>query len=320
MRKHHYLSLFLVLVFVVAGLTVVSAQTVTPTLTPFVGTPYVFPTATPAFCQPPLALIAGSTAFIRPGANIRSQPTLNSALVNYRDSSTTVVITGGPICADGLNWWQVRAPGEDGWVAENFNNVTLLVPGPPDLSQSCPEPLTLPVGTVLPLVSGGVRVRAEPGLSSLVLTVGLMGTEVTIMGDPVCADRLNWFPVQLVSVGVTYQGWMAEGFEGHRVVEEPISTDSVCAPPIRLSNGTRAYVNSNDPDPKNLRSEPGRDAPVLFTLIDGIGFTVIGGPVCTDGLNWWNIQILSRPDVVGWFAEGGPGNYWIRRIQSRELK
>jgi len=319
MRKHHYLSLFLALIFVAAGLTVVSAQTATPLPLP-TGPAYIAPTATPAFCQPPLAMSVGSTAFVRPGANIRYQPTLSSALVNYRDSSTTVVITGGPVCADGLNWWQVRAPGEDGWVAENFNGVTLLVPGPPDPSTICPEPLILPVGSVLPLVSGGVRVRAEPGLSSLVLTVGLVNTEVMILGDPVCADQLNWFPVQLVSAGVTYQGWMAEGFEGHRVLNEPISTDPVCAPPIRLSNGTRAYVNSADPYPKNLRSEPGLDSPLLFTLIDGIGFTVIGGPVCTDGLNWWNIQILSRPDVVGWFAEGGPGNYWIRRIQSRELK
>ena len=56
----------------------------------------------------------------------------------------------------------------------------------------------------------------------------------------------------------------------------------------------------------------GRGCSVLIaTLIDGIGFEILGAPICADGYNWWPVRILSRPDVQGWFAEGGPINYWI---------
>jgi hypothetical protein len=323
MLKHRHLWITLALAALLVGFGLsVSAQTATPLPLPTLT--YQFPTATPAFCITPLAMSPGSTAFVRPGANIRSQPTLSSPLVNYRESSTTVTILGGPICADGLNWWQVRAPGEDGWVAESFNGVTLLVAGPPDPSTICADPLILPVGTKLPLLNGGVRVRAEPNLSGLVLTVGLVDTEITILDGPICADAFNWWKVELVSAGVVYQGWIAEGFAGDPWLEQPglpsLEAGTLCAPPMGLRSGTRAYVNYNDFTPKNLRSEAGLDAPILFTLIDGVAFTVIGGPVCVDNLNWWQIQIITRPDVVGWFAEGGPGDYWIRRIQAREIK
>ena len=30
-----------------------------------------------------------------------------------------------------------------------------------------------------------------------------------------------------------------------------------------------------------------------------------------EGYNWWQIRILSRPDVTGWLSEGGPQGYWI---------
>jgi hypothetical protein len=71
-------------------------------------------------------------------------------------------------------------------------------------------------------------------------------------------------------------------------------------------------VNYRDHDPKNLRDAPSLSAPILYTLVDGIAFEVIGGPVCAESYNWWNIRIRGREDVTGWFAEGGPGDYWIR--------
>ena len=99
----------------------------------------------------------------------------------------------------------------------------------------------------------------------------------------------------------------------HGALHSRVEPTPVCAPPIRrLGVGGLGYVNYRDHRPKNLRDARGLNAPVLYALVDGIGFQVIGGPVCRDSINWWNIQILGRGDVTGWFAEGGPGDYWIR--------
>lgn len=326
MSKRRFIPVLLALTLI--GLILpAAAQTPTPVATPLVGTPvptFIFPTATPAFCATPLAITAGTRIDTRPGINIRSEPRLSSAIVIYYDSSITLRATGGPVCNDGVNWWQISGPGRiAGWVAESFNNMTLIFPQI-DPGLTCPTPLNLAVGTRVPLSSGGVRVRAEPNRSGLVLTVALVNTEVTILGASVCAEALNWWPVELISVGVLYQGWIAEGDESGSWLVQPGLTSTaagtLCAPPLPLSIGTRAYVNYTDFTPKNLRTAPGTESPLLYTLIDGIGFTVLGGPACANNMNWWYIQVISRPDVVGWLSEGGPGNYWIRRIRARQLR
>jgi hypothetical protein len=79
--------------------------------------------------------------------------------------------------------------------------------------------------------------------------------------------------------------------------------------------GDRGVVVGTFGQTRNLRTAPGENSPLLFTLIGDISFDVIGGPACADGMNWWQIQLVARPDVIGWVAEGAPGNYWIRKLQ-----
>lgn len=321
--KHRSTVVILILLLTIAASA--AAQTATPppfpTPVPTV-TPFVFGT-----CSQPLALVPGSIIYTRPGINIRNQPTLSGGVVQYLDQSITYRVTDGPVCADGVNWWQVRGPigFNPGWVAEKESSFGRYLIFPADtLEPTCAEPLNLPVGERVPLLNGGIRVRAEPSLSALVLTVALIDTPVTIVGEPVCADDFNWWPVEAVNAGVTYRGWMAEGFAGEPWVQEELlrseEAGTLCAPPLNIGVGTRAYVGYRDDEPKSLRAEPSLDAPLLYTLVEGIAFTVIGGPVCANNLNWWQIQIISRPDVTGWLAEGGTGNYWIRRFSAIELR
>ena len=114
---------------------------------------------------------------------------------------------------------------------------------------------------------------------------------------------------------------MAEGRFGSTFVPDPDlpPPDQICGPTLRLSVGDRASVNVSDFKPKNLRAVPGLYSPILYKLIDGVAFDIVGGPVCADNLNWWQIQIVSRPEVIGWLSEGGPGNYAINRFTQDRL-
>lgn len=302
-----YLLLFL-LIFVTASLPV-SAQDVG--------------------CGPSLGLQPGARIYTRPGIYIRNLPTRSGGIAEYLDRSLTFRVTGGPVCADGLNWWAVRGPinYNPGWIAEKESPTGryLIFPADPDPATLCSTPIILSVGQTVPVVSGGLRVRAAPGLDARVLTVALADTELTIRGTPVCVDEYNWWPVVAPvspNSDLLIEGWVAEGFGGDVpwLAQPPapsLEAGNLCGPPLRgLGVGTRAYVNDpNTNIPRNLRAEPGTDAPLLYTLVDGVAFTIIAGPVCANNLNWWQIQVLTRPDVVGWLAEGGPGNYWIRRFR-----
>ena len=294
------------------------AQPVPPTPTPPAPT-FVFPTATPAVCDPPLALTPGQLVNTRPGINIRNLPQLTGGVAEYLENSLTLRIEEGPVCASGINWWRVSGPVNynPGWVAERefFGGRYLIFPVI-DPALVCPTPLTLPPGTEAALFNG-LRVRAEPGRAGLVLTVAPAGTVATVVEGPVCAEALNWWLVDLTVLGVAYRGWVAEGFDGRPFVDEPGAPPEVCSVPLPFAVGSRGFVSYRDFTPRSLRAAPARESELLFTLIDGVAFEVLGGPVCADGFNWWNVQIISRPDAVGWIAEGVPGTYWVRGIRAR---
>ncbi len=291
--------------------------TFTPSLTPLVlgnPLPTVGPTTTPG-CPPPLPLSIGGVAYVRGGVNVRAAPTASSAQVNYYTESVTVRVLEGPVCDGIYNWWRVDGPGNGGWIAEGRPGRYWIygydaAAGTP----VCSSPLGFTLGARVELLYG-LRVRAAPALAGLVLTVAPAGTVVDILEGPVCGEGYNWWRVQVVVLNILYTGWVAEGERGAGdLYLEPqgFVPTPVCAPPLPLPAGMTAYVEyQRDESPKNLRVAPGLNAEIVATLIDGIGFEILGEPICADGLNWWPIRILSRPDVAGWFAEGGPVNYWI---------
>lgn len=286
-------------------------------------------TAQGTACGQPLDLTPGLRIHTRPGIYIRNLPTISGGIVEYLDSSITFRITDGPVCADGLNWWHVRGPinYDPGWIAEKESPTGryLIFRADPDPATLCSAPIPLSIGQRVPVTSGGLRVRTEPGLEARVLTVALIDTEVTIVGGPQCVDKLNWWQITLPAsptTDVLVRGWVAEGYGGAvpwlALPPGPsLEAGNLCAPPMRgLGVGTQAYVNAAQTNVlRRIRSDPGTDAPVLYTMVDGVAFHIIAGPICANNLNWWQIQVITRPDVIGWLAEGGPGDYWIRRFR-----
>jgi len=292
------------------GITPSPVFTATPPLTPP-------PTSSAPGCTVPLNIPIGSIVTIRPGVNIRSQPSPSAPLLANFQEPRNFTVLAGPTCGGNFFWWQIRGHGVTGWVAERSISLTFItfIDPPEDASTSCPPPLDLATGEEITLLTG-VRVRNAPGLEGLVLTVAPINAVALVLDDePTCADGYNWRRIQVEVVGFIYEGWMAEGSRSVPgeiyVAGDP--TPPPCWPPLDLTVGTRARIYYRQGDaPKNLRAGPGETEAILYELVRGVPVEITGGPVCVNGMNWWQVRVLASFPVSGWVAEGARGNYWLR--------
>jgi hypothetical protein len=77
--------------------------------------------------------------------------------------------------------------------------------------------------------------------------------------------------------------------------------------PSRVKVGDTAIVVSQ-PDPIRAR-DGGPDGEVKDLLYRDYVFTIVGGPICSDGILWWESQL--RDDSNAWVAEGVGYEYFI---------
>ncbi|MDQ7024154.1 MAG: SH3 domain-containing protein [Anaerolineae bacterium] len=334
-----------ILAFVVTLPTVVTAQDAdvgTPPVPLTPGQPLsgqsIQPTLPYTDCYAPLPIEVGQVIYIESGVNIRSAPSGSSPIVwntvvNNRDEDGNVIanplqiiatVLEGPVCDTGTNWWRVTLPGNDGWVSEGrpFSSGGYLIHSSV-IARDCASYFELQAGQLADLMLDA-RVRTEPSLNARVRTVAAAGSPVFVVGGSECVDGIRWWLVRVEVVDVIYEGWMAEGVDGLvwlLPTNLPDSDDgTLCGVALDLPFGQRAYVHSLEEIPRNMRIAPGIESPIMFQLVDGVPFIVVGGPVCRNNLNWWQIEVLSSVTVTGWMAEGSQGvGYWISTINPNEF-
>jgi len=80
----------------------------------------------------------------------------------------------------------------------------------------------------------------------------------------------------------------------------------------RLVVGGQGRVLGSPGDPPNrVRSEPVKAENTIAQLQPGTIFQVVAGPVCADGLVFWQVASDSIPGNTGWTAEGDGTEYWL---------
>jgi hypothetical protein len=284
-----------------------------PTSTPVFPTIQA-PTLTPTACLPSLNFKPGDIIALTPGVIIRTAPTASSALIVTFPERRQFTIVDGPVCQGGFNWWNITGHGVTGWAAEGRQTLYWMrfVSESPDAQPKCLTPMSLVVGERISIVTG-VRIRVDPSLAALTRTVVPLGATVTVLGGPQCADGYNWWKVRATVVGVVYEGWMAEASRyGDNYVQVTPSVPCTYPRPFRV--GDRVAVTYNDGIPKRLRAQPSLNAPILYDLLKEVPMDIIGGPVCVDSYNWWQVRVLASQEIVGWIAEGGPAQFWLVRV------
>lgn len=81
------------------------------------------------------------------------------------------------------------------------------------------------------------------------------------------------------------------------------------APTPRLTPGGMGRVVPGEGVGNNLRATPSSAGTVLGVMPDGEIFTVMSGPQCVEGFNWWPIRRWDGQ--AGFTSEGASGEYWL---------
>jgi hypothetical protein len=68
-------------------------------------------------------------------------------------------------------------------------------------------------------------------------------------------------------------------------------------------------------DPNRVRSAPSKSAEVIGQLYPGTPSLIVDGPVCADGLVYWQVENSTIPGGSGWTAEGDGKDYWLEPYQ-----
>lgn len=90
-----------------------------------------------------------------------------------------------------------------------------------------------------------------------------------------------------------------------------IAQDSSCGDALepRLIIGGQGEVTPGSAN--NVRAQASTSAEVVFRMEAGSRFTVLEGPVCGEGYNWWRVE---RGSQSGWTVEGNPDGYFLMPI------
>jgi hypothetical protein len=284
------------------------------------------PTPQPNVCTLAPRLIVGQRGVVTPGLPnaLRSQPSRNraiSAVIGQIPGTGIFTVLAGPVCGDGLYWYQANYNGIIGWTAEGENGVYWLEPS--GIVPPSPQPA---VCTLAPRLTVGQRGVVTPGLPNSVRSqpnrnnntsavIGeIPGTGIfTVLAGPVCGDGLYWYQVNYNGL----IGWTAEGQNGVYWLEPsgivPPSPQPYCPLTPRLTVGGVGRVTPGTPNA--LRSAPGRNrntSSVIGEIPGGSVFAVLAGPTCADGFYWWQVTYAGQ---VGWTAEGEGGVYWLEPWQ-----
>jgi LysM repeat protein len=265
--------------------------------------PTVIITPIPVACSPAPRLAIGGTGRVLPGESnaLRSAPGQgsNSVVIGQIPAGALFTVLFGPQCTGGINWWQVNYNGQIGWTGEGQGGVYWVEPY---VVTTCSPSPRLAVGGLGRVTPGDPNVlRSLPGKGSGSVVIGQIpgGGIFSVLAGPQCADGIYWWQVNYN--GIT--GWTGEGQAGVYWVEP--YTASVCPLTPRLVPGGQGRVTPGQPN--TLRGQPNGGATVGQIPGGGV-FTVVAGPQCAGGINWWQVNYNG---VVGWTGEGQGSTYWL---------
>jgi uncharacterized protein YgiM (DUF1202 family) len=99
--------------------------------------------------------------------------------------------------------------------------------------------------------------------------------------------------------------------DGTVILPTPTTVAINCssAPPIRMAVGRYGRVTPGVPN--NMRQTADPNAALVGQIQPGQIFYVVGGPVCSFGFYWWQVNFNG---IVGWTPEGGSGQYWVEPL------
>jgi WD40 repeat protein/uncharacterized protein YraI len=185
---------------------------------------------------------------------------------------------------------------------------------------ACPETRLTAGGQATVTPGAANRLRDAASTDGTLMGEIPGGATFDVLEGPVCTGGFLWWRVDYQGTeGWTVEG-NADGYFVNPVVQagsatapaatEPAPTD--CALPPRLALGREGGTTTNTPS--RLRDAASASGEQIGQIDPLAVFTILDGPVCADGINWWQVRM---GNVTGWTAEGVDGEYLV---EMRELQ
>lgn len=242
-------------------------------------------------------------------------PTLACGSFAPRPTPTTTPVT--PVAA-----FPVTSDGAEA-ATKPVEQVTPIIIAPTATPEN--PAVALPTATPTPSPQGGTaltlgqpaRVTAPAGLNlrnnpsssgALLIQLGT-GVLVTIVEGPVSAENFRWWKID---DGQGHVGWAADGDNE----TEWLSPKTGAVQPVNRAPriGERVLVTMPVGQQLSIRTQPGRDAPLLTRVNPGEQFTISDGPLDANGFKWYRIR-SDNGQIEGWAAEGDGATRWLSPLE-----
>jgi uncharacterized protein YraI len=276
--------------------------------------------STPNTACPPLArrLSIGGQGRVTPG-----QP--NVMRNGAGKTGTTVVgqipaggvfnVTGGPVCADDIVWWQVIYAGVQGWTGEGQGSTYWTEPVTAGGNVSTCDgisPARVKMGYLVRVINPDPLPMFGSPTQAGNTVIGAIppGATLTISGSSLCDNGTRFW--QAIYNGTS--GWVAEvaGLYTPYYITPTSAASGNCpngsAP--KLLFGSTGRVTPGQPNA--MRTGPAKTGTTVVGQIpaDGV-FTVLDGPICADGFRWWKV---AYGEQIGWTPDGDGASYWVEPL------
>ncbi len=130
-----------------------------------------------------------------------------------------------------------------------------------------------------------------------------------LLVDQLIHIETGFITVLNLGFDATYATWLTQ-LPGASVAA--ISTPHCASAWSQLHLGIYAVVAGGPNDPPNrVRNAPDTGSDILDQIYPGDIVLVTGGPVCSEGLVFWQVESGSIPGGVGWTAEGDGTDYYL---------
>ncbi len=188
-------------------------------------------------------------------------------------------------------------------------------------SSACPvtTPLEMVIGDQGRVLPGGAnRVRSAPTTSGAQVSLMEGGSVFEVIGGPECGGGYRWWQVSFEGT----EGWTVEGNDTEYFLEpivvdtststptpQPNTGGTDCALEPRLVVGQEGRLTTTTPS--RVRDSASASGAQVGQIQPLDTFSVLEGPVCAQGINWWRISVGR---LEGWTAEGVDGTYLTEPI------
>ena len=218
---------------------------------------------------------AGTTVVVATdGLNLRARASTAAEILMVLPEGASASVVGGPVSADGYDWYQLDVAGTTGWSA------TAFLASPASADDATTSAGFLAASTVA-VAADELNLRDEAGLGGGVVDVLPSGTTATVVGGPENVDGYDWYQVE-TDAG---SGWVA----GDYLTAAALGGSGFGA-------GTAVVV---DTDGLNLRAAAGLAAAIVTELANGTTATITADPVDADGYTWYPVATSAGS---GWVA------------------